>query len=196
MTRLPKKLTDAHMRIIQAGAEIRTTPEPDPTDIAFMARQLVQATLPHTVPRGHPPEWSRRNGDLTLAIRPGYKTDQLTGKRVCIGYPYGTIPRLLLFWITREAVQTKSPRLELGASLNAFMRALGLNPDNGSSGAKRSDARRLREQMERLSGRRSLSRSPTRKANAGWTCRSLPRVSCGGISASQRNRVFGKAGSS
>lgn len=27
---------------------------------------------------------------------------------------------------------------------------LGLNPDNGSVGAKRSDARRLREQMQRL----------------------------------------------
>jgi hypothetical protein len=47
----PKKLTDAHMRIIQAGAEIRTTPELDSTDLAFMARQLVQATLPHTAPR-------------------------------------------------------------------------------------------------------------------------------------------------
>jgi Plasmid encoded RepA protein len=115
-----------------------------------MARQLVQATLPHTAPRGQPPEWSRQNGNLTLAIRPGYKTDRATGKRVCLGYPYGTIPRLVLFWITTEALRTRSARLELGASLAGFMRALGLNPDNGSIGAKRSDARRLREQMERL----------------------------------------------
>ena len=148
--KLPKNLTAQHMRIIQAGAEIRTTPEPDPADLAFMARQLVQATLPHTAPKGQPPEWVRRNGNLILAIRPGYKTDRSTGRRVCIGYPYGTVPRLLLFWITTEALRTRSPRLELGASLHGFMEALGLNPDNGSTGAKRSDAGRLRVQMERL----------------------------------------------
>jgi hypothetical protein len=60
------------------------------------------------------------------------------------------MPRLLLFWMTTEAVKTRSPRLELGRSLASFMKQLGLNPDNGSAGAKRSDARRLREQMERL----------------------------------------------
>jgi hypothetical protein len=38
----------------------------------------------------------------------------------------------------------------LGSSLGDFMFQLGLNPDNGSVGAKRSDARRLREQMQRL----------------------------------------------
>jgi hypothetical protein len=54
MTRLPNKLTDVHMRIIQTGAEIRTTPEPDPADLAFMARQLVQATLPHSNPGNVP----------------------------------------------------------------------------------------------------------------------------------------------
>jgi hypothetical protein len=53
----------------------------------------------------------------------------------------------LLFWITTEALRTGSPRLELGPSLNAFMRALGLDP---SRGGPRSDARRLRDQMERL----------------------------------------------
>src|SRR5512135_1103506 len=91
-------------RIIQAGTEIRTIPEPDSADIAFMARQLVQATLPHSCPEGNPPRWVRRNGNLVLSIRPGYKTEHSTGNSVCIGYPYGTIPRLLLFWITTEAI--------------------------------------------------------------------------------------------
>jgi hypothetical protein len=145
---MPTQKKSPPMRIIQAGSEIRTSPEPDPADIAFMARQLVQATLPHTAPKGNPPEWMRRNGNLTLAIRPGYKTDRATGKRVCLGYPYGTVPRLLLFWITTEALRTGSRRLELGPSLNAFMRDLGLSPSTG--GGPRSDARRLRDQMERL----------------------------------------------
>jgi hypothetical protein len=52
--------------------------------------------------------------------------------------------------MTTEAIRTKNRRLELGHSLNDFMKAIDLNPDNGSSGAQRSDARRLRDQMERL----------------------------------------------
>ncbi|MFM7855625.1 MAG: replication protein RepA, partial [Flammeovirgaceae bacterium] len=79
-------------------------------------------------------------------------------------YPYGTIPRLLLFWITTEAVRTKSRRLELGDSLTKFMQEIGLNPNNGGSGAKRSDARRLRDQMERLF-RATISFEQTREEN-------------------------------
>jgi hypothetical protein len=62
-------------------------------------------------------------------------------------YPYGTIPRLLLFWITTEAIRTKSRRLEIGNSVSEFMRALGLNHQNGGI---RSDRKRLENQMERL----------------------------------------------
>jgi hypothetical protein len=133
------------MKIIKAGQEIRTDPEPNPADIVFMTRQLVQATLPHSDP-GKVDAWSRTNGNLTLTIRPGWDHE----KRRSLGYPYGVIPRLLLFWITTEALRTGSRRLYLGSSLAAFMRALGLDPDNGSTGAKRSDARRLKDQMLKL----------------------------------------------
>jgi hypothetical protein len=108
---------------------------------------LVQVTLPHKNP-GNVPTWSRKNGNLTLRIQPGYKKDNSTGKDICVGYPYGTIPRILLFWIITEAVRIRSRRLELGHSLNGFMAELGLNHETG--GGKRSDAKRLREQMERL----------------------------------------------
>lgn len=53
-----------------------------------------------------------------------------------------------LFWITTEALRTKQRRLELGDSLAQFMREVGLSPDTG--GGKRSDAKRLQEQMRRL----------------------------------------------
>lgn len=114
--------------------------DPDKAEAAFIARQLVQATLPHRDP-GDIPAWFRSNGTLTLTIQSGYKDKK------AIGYPYGTIPRLLLFWITTEALRTKNPRLELGKDFAFFMRALGLNP---SRGGKRSDATRLKEQMARL----------------------------------------------
>lgn len=130
-----------HLKLLDAAEAIRL--DPDKVEAAFMARQLVQATLPHKNP-GNVPLWARTNGNLTLTIQPGQGDGKL------LGYPYGTIPRLLLFWMTTEAVKTKNRRLELGNSLTAFMRELGLNPDNGGTGAKRSDARRLRDQMQRL----------------------------------------------
>jgi hypothetical protein len=99
--------------------------------------------LPHANP-GNVPIWTRTNGNLTLGIQQGY--DFKTSK--AIGYPFGSIPRLLLFWITTEAVQTKQRRLELGKSLSAFMRGIGLDPNTGRG--KRGDAPRLREQMRRL----------------------------------------------
>lgn len=137
-----------HLRLINARATLADQPQPGSQDYAFGARELVLATLPHSHPRGNPPEWTRRNGDLTLSIRPGWKTDPGTGDRVCLGYPYGVIPRLILFWLTTEALRTRSRRIALSESLNGFLRELALDPATG--GGKRGDAQRLREQMERL----------------------------------------------
>ena len=136
-------LTRHQQMFIDASSVIRER-WPDASDLAFMAKHLVQVTLPHRDP-GDVPFWSRTNGDLTLVIA---RTQIDTDTRQLIGYPYGTIPRLLLYWITSEAVRSKDRCLELGGSLSEFMRDVGLNPNNGTG--KRSDAHRLREQMTRL----------------------------------------------
>lgn len=142
---LTAKVLPINYKLLAAAEAITTNP--DAAELAFMARQLVQVTLPHSNPKGSPPEWYRTNGNLTLSIRPGYATDPKTGERYCIGYPYGTVPRLLLFWLVTEIVQKRSRHIELGHSLADFMREIGLDP---SRGGKRSDAHRLREQMHRL----------------------------------------------
>ena len=128
-----EKLFEAHVAIRQ---------DPDATELAYMARQLVQCTLPHSDP-GDVPVWTRTNGALTLAIRPYV---DLKTRKAC--YPYGSVPRLLLFWLVTEATQKKTRHIKLGTSLDAFMRAIGLNPRTG--GGKRGDAKRLHLQMERL----------------------------------------------
>lgn len=127
-------------KIIQAATEIHQD-APRDQDKAFLARQLVQTTLPHADP-GNVPVWSRTNGNITLLIQQGFKAN---GEG--IGHPYGTIPRLLMYWMTTEAVRTKSPRLVLGDSLAAFMEDLGLDPRGGGA---RSDRARLEQQMRRL----------------------------------------------
>jgi hypothetical protein len=134
-------VTQSQQKFQQAADAIRL--DPKDADAAFLCRHLIQCTLPHSNP-GTVPIWKRRNGSLTLSIVPG--VDRETGRP--LGYPYGSIPRLLLFWMTTEALRTRNRRMELGNNLAQFMSTIGLDPNTG--GGKRSDAKRLREQMLRL----------------------------------------------
>jgi hypothetical protein len=157
------KVTPQVAKLLDAETQIQQEP-PTIDNATYVARQLVQATLPHSNPGGNPPEWYRTNGNFTLSIRPGYATDPRTGQRYCIGYPYGTIPRLLLFWLNTEVVRKRSRHIELGRSLATFMRELGLDP---SRGGKRSDAHRLRDQMHRLF-RAQISFDETNQNGQRW----------------------------
>ena len=63
----------------------------DEVELAFLARSLIQVTLPHSDP-GNVPLWIRKNGNLTLVMA---RTDVDEAGNL-IGYPYGSLPRLLL----------------------------------------------------------------------------------------------------
>ena len=135
-------LTAAQRKLLEFSAKIFDDPA-TAKDTAYMPRELIQVTLPHKNP-GDVPAWQRTNGNLTLAIQPGWNTTKFAS----YGYPYGSIPRLILFWVTTEAIRKNTRRLELGNSLSAFMAELGLSAYTGRG--KRGDAKRLRDQMERL----------------------------------------------
>src|ERR1039457_6256369 len=100
-------------------------------DIGFTSRILAQATMPHRNP-GDVRQWERSNGALRLVIQPGPDG----------ALPYGSIPRLLLAWVTTEAVRTKERELVLGNTLSSFLDALGL----GRTGGEKGDITRLRRQ--------------------------------------------------
>lgn len=102
--------------------------------LGFMARALVQATLPHSKVDGN--EFKRANGLFKLTMLADSET----------GLPYGSIPRLLLAWISTEAVKTKDRHLILGRTLSSFMAELDLTPNGGRWGT----ITRLKEQMKRL----------------------------------------------
>ena len=120
--------------LVRASAEIMGEDPRDADEVGFMARLLVQATLPHSKPTGlvH----RRTNGGLTIEMvgHPEY------------GLAYGTYPRLLLSWVTTEAARTKSPSLDLGHSLSSFLAQLGL----WRSGGPRGSITTLRRQLDKL----------------------------------------------
>lgn len=108
----------------------------DADALGFMAKMLVQTTLPHRAQPGK--QYTRADGDVTLSI-----TD-LGGA----GLPYGAYPRLILVWMTTEALRTGERKLELGSSLSRFMAQLGLQATGGHWGT----IPRFRDQMQRLVG--------------------------------------------
>jgi hypothetical protein len=123
-------------RISSAAEAISSKRAIDSGALGFMAKSLVQTTLPH---RAHPgAKYVRTDGNLTLSI-----TD-VGGA----GLPYGSYPRLILIWMTTEAVRAGSRELELGPSLSSFMAQLGLQASGGHWGTMP----RFRNQTERLLG--------------------------------------------
>lgn len=127
--------------LLRNAAELWTQDEPD---VGYLASLFTRTSLPYRDP-GDVPAWGRRNGNMSLVVQPGM-TIGPDGTPKSIGYPYGTVPRLLLTWLSTEAVRTGSPTLALGSSLAEFMRALELRPTGGRNGT----IGRLRKQMERL----------------------------------------------
>ena len=104
-------------------------------DLGFMARTMALCSLPRTNP-GDRLRYVRCNGPYTLVMNAGglHKL------------PFGNLPRLLMAWVSTEAVRTQSRELVLGDSLSEFMRTLGIYSSSGGTQT------RLRNQMKRLFG--------------------------------------------
>jgi len=121
-------------KLISQALAIENKEAKEAGTLGYMARVLVQATMPHSDPKVF--VFERSNGNFSLSISGHPK----------IGLPYGTYPRLLLSWLVTEAVRTKNSELVLGTNLSKFMSELNLIPSGGRWGT----IIRLRDQMRRL----------------------------------------------
>jgi hypothetical protein len=102
--------------------------------LGFMPRILVLTTLPHRRPTTN--QLERTNGRYSLRLE----------ARRSIGLPYGLYPRLILIYLTTQAVCTKSPEIDLGRTPNDLAHRLGLTPISGPRGT----SKRLHDQLHRL----------------------------------------------
>ena len=109
--------------------------EADP-DRGFMARTMALCSLPRSNP-GNQHQYKRKNGPFELVMIAGADNK----------LPFGNFPRLLMAWVSTEAVRTQSRLLVLGSSLSDFMRTLGIYHNSGGRGGVQT---RLRNQMDRL----------------------------------------------
>jgi hypothetical protein len=124
----------AKARFLEQAPRIEAVDARSAGQLGFRPRIFVQATLPHSRPTVN--QFERVNGrdSLHLTAPPS------------IGLPFGSYPRLVLAWLTTEAVRTKTPEIRLGPPFSEFTYRLGLTPVTG----KRGTVPRLRDQLHRL----------------------------------------------
>ena len=121
-----------HFTVADQVNQLINASEADP-DLGFMARTMALCSLPRTNP-GDRLQYKRVNGPYKLVMIAGADCK----------LPYGNLPRLLLAWVSTEAVRTGSREIMLGRSLAEFMRTLGVYSSGGRVQI------RLRNQMRRL----------------------------------------------
>jgi hypothetical protein len=120
--------------LVQEAIAIEAQAAKEAGALGYMARVMVQATMPHRKVAAD--VFERRNGAFSMAMI----------AHPHVGLPYGTYPRLLLAWLTTEAVRTRCPQLVLGPTLSGFMAQIGLLPTGGRWGT----IAPLRDRMKRL----------------------------------------------
>ena len=98
--------------------------------------------LPHKATAADQP-WTRSNGDgTTLMIQP---TRDETGRY--FGVPYGSTGRLMLIYLQSEAYRNRSRQVELGRSMHAWLRAMGLDHSGKGYRAAREQALRIERSL-------------------------------------------------
>ena len=161
-------LLDAHtVELIDRAVQIEQEDARAAGAISFVSRIFCQVALPYRDP-GPIPSWRRTNGTVTMRLTPGLivrKGEQIDA------YPFGVMPRYLLAWMTTEvkqggpAVQDDGLTLNLGGSMRAFLRQIGIN---SATGGREGSGTRLRDQVTRLATS-SITVADTRQhGNGVW----------------------------
>jgi hypothetical protein len=122
-------------RLVDAAARFLGDESSEP---AFSHPGLCLTVLPH---RERPAReiWRRANGAVSLAVQP---TADQAG--VFHGVPHGAKARLILLYLQTEAVKTRSRHVELGRSMHAWLRRMGVKP----SGTNYSEVDRQSRKIE------------------------------------------------
>ena len=128
-------------RLVMASTIIENE---DPSSILYQHTVFCQTGLPYRDPGTETRIWERQNGNAHLKILAGEAMHPEKREFVPIGLPFGPKPRLILAHLNAEALKSRSPEIEVEASLTAFVKRLGL----ASHGR---NMRVVKDQLTRLS---------------------------------------------
>ncbi|WP_170285713.1 replication protein RepA [Microbacterium rhizomatis] len=130
------------LRLVNYGSLLEQNPGVQ--DVGFTAKLWAQVSIPYSEPPAGTTVWERRNGSVTLSMRPARIANRQTGVRED-KFPFGVAPRYILTWMATEATRTNSRHLEIGGNVAEFLRKVGMTK-NGYN------ATNTTNQMHRLFG--------------------------------------------
>ena len=82
--------------------------------------------------------WEKDGGTVKLLVESGLDVD-----RNPVGIPYGSIARMILLYLQTQAVRTRSREVELGASMNAWLKAMDIPVGGKTYQVVREQSRRI-----------------------------------------------------
>jgi hypothetical protein len=146
---LPKPLSRVKQRLLRSAVAIEAD---DPTSILYQHTVFCQTVLPYRDPGPSVQVWERQQGSVALKIQTMTVRNHDTGEWVRLGLPYGPKPRLILAHLNAEALRTKSPEIEICATLTGFVRRLlGYEPNGFEIRSFKDQLGRLAAAMVQLS---------------------------------------------
>jgi hypothetical protein len=136
--------TRLQRRLIEAGFDIRETP---PDRIQFLHSVFCHVGLPRR--KSHARVFERWSGHVGMRVEAGQWFDGTTD--IDQPLPYGVIPRLVMIYLSTEAIRTRCRCIELG-SIRGLLASLGLQ----TSGGVRGGYAALRTQLDALAACRMI----------------------------------------
>ncbi|RFD20136.1 pirin [Komagataeibacter melaceti] len=97
---------------------------------------FAMAALPHK--KIMEPIWRREGGSIRLLVESGIDQNDRA-----VGIPFGAMARLILLYLQTQAVRTRSREVELGASMNAWLKAMGVSVGGKTYTSVRDQANRI-----------------------------------------------------
>lgn len=135
------ELTPIEKRVISTVMDIRADLQPD--DIYYQHSVLCQTVLPYRDPGDDVKTWKRVNGNAFLGIQATEAFNPVTKDFEPVGLPFGPKARLIMMHLNSEAIRKQSPKIDVGDSMTAFIKRIGLGTDGRTINA-------VKEQLKRL----------------------------------------------
>jgi len=129
---------DLDRRVVDAAAHYMGIED---SEIGFLYSGWAQSALPHKK-LADEASWQVRTDYVTLIVQPGLRAAQ-AGDPVPVGVPYGSRARLICIYLQSEALRNNSREVELGRTLHAWLRRLGISIGGKSMTAVRDQAERI-----------------------------------------------------
>jgi replication initiator protein len=137
----PRQLSPINRRLLSSNAEIMSAPL---EEITFQHSVLCQTCLPYRNPGDAVRRWERRQGHVHLLVSAGEAFNPEEDRYIELGLPFGPKARIVLMHLNAQAIKHQSATIEVGDSLTAFVKRIGL------AGHGR-DIRTVKNQLSRLS---------------------------------------------